>query len=386
MGRGAPAADAARGQTGIFMTLVIAAVALVMFTVVLLVGVSLVDGVVSGIGGQAGPVNTSASPDPVTGQAVSFEDTSGEATVTQVYDVVDSRGYAVALTGASDSYVQTDSDVTLTSDATWSVSTYAAVDATATGTTMTALSVDGRILLQYNGTAGSWAAWYYNESSRNSYRVSVTAPDPTNLTRIEARHNGSALTIYRNTTQGTTATTGTSNTADAWPDATNWDGRLDETRTFDDPLPSSERASLVTNPVGPAPGTNRTARLMYDQGGGTTTPIYFAGADATLSNASWVGGLPGASLTEGADYELDTGAGTITALANGRIGGAPVVWIDYRYNPADEVASLGQTLVESYGIFGVAALVIPGVAVLAVLVGGLALAVRQTSSARNRRR
>jgi len=366
-----------RGQLGTFMVLVVAAIALVVVTVVLLLGMSVVGGVVEGLGGNDQPYDTSAGVSPTVGEAATFEDTAGEAAITDLYAVKDSRGYGVALTGAPDSYVASDADIDIADGGDeWTIATWARVDSDATNETMTAISADGRVLLQYNGTADHWAAWYYDDGSRNSYRVTVDAPAPEQYSWIAATHNGSTLTIYHNTTQGEQIDTSTASIEPARTNSSNWQGRLDETRTFAEAVNSTQRSTLVDDPTAPLPDANRTARIMYDQGQGSTTPIYFAGTQATLSNASWVGGLSGTTLDEGTDYEIDVGAGTITALADGRIDGAPVVFIDYRYAPRDAVGDLGQTLGDSFGLLGTSVIVLPAIATLAVLVGGLVLGMR----------
>jgi hypothetical protein len=352
--------------------LVMGAVALVVLVVVLLLGMTVLQGITDGLGASTTAGNVSSEPDPTAGQPVSFADTAGDAEVQAVYDVRDSRGYGVALTGAPDSEVAADADFTVASDDTWTVATWAAVNSSATGETMTALSADGRVLIQYNGSASEWQVWYYDENGRDSYRVTVAAPSPTDYTWVAAHHDGTTLTIYRNTTAGGSTSTTADSITSARTTSSNWHGRLDETRTFDDALTSSQRAALVADPVGPLENGTRTARIMYDQGQGTSTPIYFADTGATVSNASWVGGLDGQSLTAGTDYTIDEGAGTITALAGGRLEGAPVVFIDYRYLGTNAVGEVATAISGTLGVFGAAALLIPAVAVLAVLVVALA--------------
>lgn len=239
-------------------------------------------------------------------------------------------GRAIALTGASDSFVESDAPVTLASDGTWTVCTWAEVDSGAASETMTALSANGRAIIEYNGTAGNWSGWYYDDGSRNSYRVDVSAPNqPGNLTNTCLRHNGTHLSIYRNNTQGEIVNATQSNIASASVNASNWDGRLEEARIFDDALSSSERQQLVDSPVRPLPGTNRTARLMFDEGEGTTTAMYFAATDATLSNATWVAGFADPGMSRGTDYELGEHPFSIRIIAGGFLDGAPVEHVSW---------------------------------------------------------
>lgn len=362
---------------GVYQILVFGAIALVVLSTTLLLGLAVVGSVADDLGQTKQPRNKTASPDPVTGQAVSFDDTTHSAAVLAVYQVNDSTGYGIRLTGASDSFVESQESFELAGDDTWSVSTWARVNESAGSKTMTAVSANGRVLLQYNGTDGNWTAWYYDESSTNSYRVNVSAPDqPGNYTLVTVTSNSTHLWMYANTSKGDVKNITASNIADVGVSATNWNGSLDETRTFDDPTNDSQQSTLYSNPVAPRPDRTRTARIMYDEGSGTTTAIYFTSTRADLSNTTWVTGLSGNELTEGTDYTLDQDAGTITALGGGRIDGAPVVWIDYRYQPLNRVGEVAAALSSAFTLFGSSVIVIPAIGVLAVLFGGLLYAVR----------
>lgn len=368
-----------RGQTGlgVFAVLVIGAIALVVLSIMLLLGMQLVGQTAGNLGETGGVTNESASPNPVTGSAVSFEDTSGASEVSQVYQVNDSTGYAIRLTGYSDSYYESQQDVDLSADETWSVTTWARVNDSVSSENMTAVSANGRAMIQYNGSSDQWIGWYYDDGTLNSYRLTTSAPDqPNNLTLITFTHNQTHLKLYRNTTLAATQNVSVSAIEDPEINATNWDGTLEETRVFDDATNDSEQSELYNNPVAPRPDRNRTARLMFDEGSGSTTAIYFTGTRADIYNFSWVHGHDGNILNEGTDYELSESDGTITALGGGKIDGAPVVWIDYEYKALDDVGNLGNSMRRAYSLFGQAVIIIPGVAVLAVLVTGLLAATR----------
>lgn len=357
---------------GVFSVLLGGAIALVVVTIIALLGLVVVGGMAESMGTEGDPFNTSSSADPVTGQAVSFENTQGEREVLEVYSVQDSRGNAVRLTGADDSYVQSQESVDLASGDNWTVATWARVRDGQGAASMTAVSADGEVLIQYNGSRSEWSAWYYDEGARNSYRANVSAPDqPGNLTLVTATANSTHFWIYANQTRGETVKITGSNIVDADVSSGNWNGTLDETRTFNGTTNDSEQADLHNNPVAPRPSRDRTARLMYDEGQGDTTAIFFTGTRADLSNFSWVDGLDGHELTEGTDYEIDTSAGTITALDGGKIDGAPVVWIDYRYQPLNPVGKVSEAIQPAFQLLGTSVIVIPAAAILAVLVGGL---------------
>lgn len=364
-------ADDANEWFGRMMLLVGGAVALVIFSIVLLLGMAVVGGMLDDMAQTGEERNKTAEPNPITGEAVSFADTSGPNAVTEVYELQDSRGYGIALSGASDSYYQSGDDITL-DGANWSASSWGSVDNESA--TMTLLDVDGEILIQYNGTTSEWGAWVYNESSRDTYFLSGNAPSPDNLTLVTVSGNSTHLTLYRNDTRLDTVTRGDS-VASQW-NASNWNGTVEEVRLFRDYTNSSEQSALYTDPVKPAKNRDRAARIMFDQGGGSSTPVYFAGTSATLHNARWTqAGLAGHTLTEGDDYTISQLEGTVTALSGGEIDGAPVVFIDFEYAPINSVGEVGLAIGDAFTLFATAGIIIPAIAVVAVLVGGLVGAV-----------
>jgi len=371
-----------RGQLGVFWLLVAGAVVLTVLTVTLLFGMLFVGSVATDLGGSGDPINKTASPNPETAQAVNFENTNGPNEILQVYQVNDSTGYAIELTGTDDSFYKSHSNINLASDENWSVSTWARVDDDAGSKNMTAISANGRVIIQYNGSDGNWSAWYYDDGTGNSYVLETSAPDqPGNLTLVTTTANDTHFKLYRNNSLEATANLSTSNVEDADLNATNWDGTLDEARVFDDATNDSEQSDLYNNPVAPRPERNRTARLMFDEGSGDRTAIYFTRTYADLSNHTWVTtGLNGHILTDGVDYTINQDSGTITALDGGPIDGAPVVWIDYEYRALEDVGQVGQNIAPAFELFGQAVLVIPAIAVLGVLIAGLLAAVSMAGS------
>lgn len=250
--------------------------------------------------------------------------------------VYDSRGYAVNLTGASDSYVETGSPVTLATDDTWTISVWSRVDTASASDTMTVLTVDGDLTLTYNGTASEWEAWYYDSGSMNSYNVSVAAPDqPGNFTNLMAVSNGSTLTLYRNNTANASVDVTTASVVDAPVNATNLDGRLEELRTFDDNLSDGARQSVVDAPLDPRTTNNRTARVMFDEPYRNGQYIFFTNARMDTFNATFSDGFAGSELQEGrfaitgADYEWNPDGPRIKPLSGGELDGAPVAYVDY---------------------------------------------------------
>lgn len=258
--------------------------------------------------------------------------------------VYDSLGYAVNLTGASDSYVASKSPFEVASDDTWSVCTWAYVDAEASSATMTAVSVDGRVIIEYNGTAGNWSAWYYDESTTDSWLVNVSAPhQPASFRLICASHNATHLSISRGTTEGEAVNTSDGpNIVDAPVESSTWNGRLDELRSFDDPLSASQKQQWNDSPVGPLPDSNHTARVYFDHRDASTQPIYFTDTSLEQSNVSFSDGLDGSEMDGqsfindiigSTDYVWDTDGPRIYVVEGGELDGAPVAFIDYTYYP-----------------------------------------------------
>lgn len=240
-------------------------------------------------------------------------------------------GFAVNLTGADDSYVEARDNVELASDDTWTVSTWAYVDQGAESDNMTAVSADGRVLIQY--LDGNWSAWYYDEGARTSWRANVSASDqPTNYTLVTATSNGTHFWIYANTTKGDVVDVTGSSIEDATLNTTNWDGRLEETRTFDDRTNDTQQATLHANPVAARNDRNRTARIMYDQPGRAQIVI-FQDTVADVSNGTFSAGFAAQEMDSdsviGGDYEWSRDGPSIRPVSGGELDGFPVAYASY---------------------------------------------------------
>lgn len=260
--------------------------------------------------------------------------------------VYDSRGYAINLTGADDSYFKSDSTIDYGSGG-FSTSVWASVDNPSKNETMAVVSLDGRAVIAYNGTgADEWVGWYYNESSRNSYTVKVDAVGDTgNLHHLVLRANGTHLSMYRNDTDAAHTAFVSRNVKDAPNTTQNWDGRVEELRTFNSALNASVRSSLFSDGVAAQPGTNRTARAMFDQPNKDTQLLFFTSASLTTSNVSYSAGLignelvPGSNLLSQSDYGWRTEGPQISPLEGGRLEYAPVAYVDYDKKTAGNLNS-----------------------------------------------
>jgi len=244
-----------------------------------------------------------------------------------------SQGYAIQLDGTPGSKYTVD-DITVATDERYTVCTWARVgNKTAT---MTALDVDGRLNLGYNGTTSNWTLWYYDDGSRSSFRLEASATNPDQgLTQLCGWLNDSELRFYVNASrEGRVGNVSNASVAAAPVNATTWNGTLEETRTFDRPLNASWRNATYQQPNAPLPGADRTARIMFDQGAGDTEPVFWADATAQLQGHAWVQGHPAAvldrdSLLSPGDYKWRTQGPEIRPVDSARLDGAPVAYVDY---------------------------------------------------------
>lgn len=236
---------------------------------------------------------------------------------------------SVRLTGANDSNVTIESDANLGHDL--SACTWGELDSSVVSNNEDALLLATQeAITWYNGTADEWRGYYYNTSSRNSFRASVNATDPTNATLVCLNHANQSLNVSENTTTGSSVATGSSNVADYPDNVTNWNGTVEETRLFATPLNGSQRTEWVGEPglavQGPAPATRVTYDTFAD--GKTNYVTYFASGSATASNATQVGGFDAPAPTDGVDYSIS--GGTITLLDGGQFeADGEVVYISY---------------------------------------------------------
>lgn len=245
------------------------------------------------------------------------------------YQVYDSTGYAIRLDGSGDSNFESTGDVTYTTGDNWTVSSWGAIDS-GVSDERAMLSLNGRLVVTYDAASGNWVAWYYDDSTTASYELSAPAQSqPGTLENVQVRANGTHLQLYTGSTSSPANVTdldGTSN-ADA-PDAGNWDGRIDEVRTWDEALDSTNRSALRSDPTGALPGTNRTARIMFDEWWSNEQVLLFAdGVEVERNNADLVSsGLAGTDQTEGTDYEWNTGGPEVYPYSTGDLADDPVLY------------------------------------------------------------
>jgi len=247
--------------------------------------------------------------------------------------VYNSRGYAVELTGADDSYVQSTRDIDVAAQDTWTVSVWASRNGTVTGQ-RTVTTVDGDIEIAYNSTRDEYTAWYYDAGSRASYRVNVSATASAGqFENIWLARNDSSLTIYANDTAGETATLDGTTEA-AYAGGQNWNGRLDELRVWNQTLNASQRQAHYQDPIDGIPG-GAQARVMFDEPYRSPQLLLYAGGGVGLNNATLTDGLAGQQLVTDEmlsqnDYQWRDDGPQIRAVSGGELDGAPIAYVDYK--------------------------------------------------------
>lgn len=310
----------------------------------LIIAITLLIGglVVSQVGTQtdgvdSGRVQTAAILGPA-GETVKIDSTTGTNE-----RVVNSRGYAVNLTGAVDSSVESSEPIAFASDETFTLSLWARVDAPSETDTMTALQAGNRVTVVYNGTDSEWVVRYYDRSARTTYRLNATAVEqPDTWANLQVWRNGTHVALYRNATRTDILNVSADDTGGSVTfNATNFDGRIEEVRTDDAALNATQRNRVFSQPVAPLRGSTKTARIMFDQPGKATQLLFYASGVIEQSNVTFSDGLDGAvmdrknlsnDLAGESDYVWDTDGPRITPLAGGELDGAPVAYVSYTRN------------------------------------------------------
>ena len=277
-------------------------------------------------------------------------------------EVYNSLGYAANFTGANDSYLESTDSPELGTVGNWTVQTWARVDAGSETNNMTLVAASGDVLLQYNGSNSNWTAYYYDRASRQSWRADVSAPkQPANWTLVTATANATHFWIYANATKGEVVDITGSNSAD-YGTYGNFDGRIDETRTFNDTTNDSQVSAAVADPIAPRKSRARTGRIMYDEPSRATQRFFFATGDAATSNVTFSTGLPG-ELMDGKSFTNDVTGTTdyrwyvvgpaIKPVSGGQLDGAPAAYVTY------QASGRLNTLADDWNsVMGIAAILI----------------------------
>lgn len=213
------------------------------------------------------------------------------------------------------------------------------------------------ITLEYD--AGDWAVYYDNGSADARASITATHPQGTSgglfssgdpWTSVCGRYNESVnqLRVFEDDTASPPAslTAATASRNVSWE----WVGRQDEIRVFNLSVSNATIATYASDPIKPLPGTNRVARLMLDEGSGSSTHVYFAGTTASVTAPEWGAGVDAPNLESGTDYTLQESPLRLKILAGGYADGAPVVWVVGDNIWYDIYTSIGELILTGLGL------------------------------------
>jgi hypothetical protein len=207
-----------------------------------------------------------------------------------------------------------------------------ASDANTNATYALAAADNGTALLLFSNQ--SWVAYYQNASTGDTAKATLSASSPqSSLTPVCGRYDDTSneLVVMAG------GTVSAPDTADATTDsrsvAHDWRGAIDELRVFDEAVANATLTAYASDPIQPFPSTQRAARMMFDEGSGSTTTVYFAGEEASIGTATWTDGVSGPGLSAGSDYSISVDPLVITVLSGGYVEGAPVVFVSWGGNP-----------------------------------------------------
>lgn len=241
-----------------------------------------------------------------------------------VTNVRDSTGRAASLSGGE---VALSGGLGIRDDADreWAFATYSAVQDPSRASVLWSLGQE-YIIAYVPDNGGQYVAWYYNQSSTNSYSVSVAAGSPGSLSPLILERESGSLVLQNESgaSASVAITPGTDSTAPL-PTSNNLVGRLDETRTWDRPLTAGEAQTYRTDGLEPVAVGNRSARLLFDTSG-SEVAVEFRGTSGELrGDASRGSGLAGTTMTEGTDYRLVlvNGDDAVQPLAGGELEDQP---------------------------------------------------------------
>ena len=256
----------------------------------------------------------------------SLVDTSGDTIDADVADesvtLVDSTGFGL-YHGHGLSSVDADTDGNV-GDANSTVSVWAALDddAAANDDFHVANVGDGVVSIQLRGD--EWYG-YYNDTVGGVAEVSGSATDPTELTQVAVVANGTHLALIEDGDEISAEPFDGGSDASV-PTARSWWGDQDELRVWDAPLGDEDLQTLHDDPIMSVAHDDLEARLMMDEGEGSTTHVLVHDSDASLTgDVDWTSGLDGTELLEGTDWTRDDG--TIHIIDGSRLDQLQVAYL-----------------------------------------------------------
>lgn len=133
----------------------------------------------------------------------------------------------------------------------------------------------------------------------------------------------------------------------------NWWGTVEETRTWAQPLNSSERNQTVTAPTAPLTNAGRADRIYYDKGTGDSVYAFLSPGEpqaATVAGAEWEkAGFPAHEMTRADDYEWHDIGPKLRPKAGGDLEYQPAAWVSYGEDST--TGEFTERLEEAVGVF-----------------------------------
>lgn len=308
-----------------------------MIVTVLVVGAAFLVGfdVWSSMAAQADEETTPVDREPVALDGTQWRSVGSESGTNET--VYNTTGYQLRFLGQNNSTLAWQSGLNTTADDSYTVCTWGAVNdsSAARQANRTLLSVDSSVVLSYRNATGSdeWHAYVYDPSSGTSTTLTGSATTETTRSQMCVYRDGADLRLYENATLLADTTFAESGEADANMTTASWWGSVEETRTWSEPLNSSERNATVTAPTAPLPNTERTDRLYYDAGDGGAAYAFLAPGEpqaAAFTGAEWEQtGFTAHEMTRAADYEWHRVGPRLRPKAGGDLQYQPAAWVSY---------------------------------------------------------
>lgn len=275
------------------------------------------------------------------------------------FSVEPTTGNAVAFSG--DGYVEHDApDNWSNSSLGVCLTAYAGADNEInTNATYSAFAAENAsLLIEYH--AGDWRAIKFANNNSSVVSTPATEFSETQLC-VDWNETSETLTLFENGSEADNATLTT--TEPTRQVSNDWLGWLDEVRLMGG-VNSSVADTYANDPVNPLTSVDHDARLMFDEGRGDDTRVFYADQQtATIVNGGWTSGVSGPVLEEDVDYVVNVDPLTLRAVEGGYLDGAPIVYVSW---------TGGSWATYGYGIFGTIVSVLKMLIVVFLVVGAAA--------------
>lgn len=351
-------------------------VTLVAIAIVLLAGVQVMDATITASpGGAGGTESVTRQPVALDGAGTAI-DLAGDSGTNEV--VYNSTGYALQLNGSNasvshESNLNPDAD----DDQAFTVCQWGALENTSAArqANRTLFGLGDNVVVSYKNQTGGdeWVGYVYDGNNGSSVRVRGAAGNPSDYHQLCVYRDGTDVRLYSNASLVDTATltnTSEASTTELVGGNQSWQGRVEEYRSFADPLNSSERNQTVSEPVNPLTTANRTGRIYFDAGQNAQAYLFLGSPDPKVGSIEgdhlWVQtGFDGATLVAGGNYTWTDDGPTLEPASGGSLATQPAAWVDYDKTAFGMVASVGNEVADAMSLASIILLILGSVLVLA---------------------